>query len=224
MNDAIWPIFIAAPFISPSTEAIFSAVSMCRRLEALLGLLVGADHVGRGGPRVAGRLAADRGPELRGAPDPGLGDLALPAPRARAARRAPCCRGRRAGSLRPGLSLSSREPGPDRFGLCLVAAHRPPHIFYPGARAYPAWPYPAGQRHCHDGTGPSHTQSLAARGFRLAGHPPPAPGGPGAGRRLRPGRRGAPLPGSGSRPSHRARRGPDAARPRARRLQGRSPW
>ena len=30
MKDAIWPIFIAAPFISPSTEAIFSAVSMCR--------------------------------------------------------------------------------------------------------------------------------------------------------------------------------------------------
>jgi hypothetical protein len=30
MNEAIWPIFIAAPFISPRTEAIFSAVSICR--------------------------------------------------------------------------------------------------------------------------------------------------------------------------------------------------
>ena len=30
MNDAICPIFIAAPFISPSTEAIFSAVSRWR--------------------------------------------------------------------------------------------------------------------------------------------------------------------------------------------------
>ena len=30
MNEAICPIFIAAPFISPSTEAILSAVSMCR--------------------------------------------------------------------------------------------------------------------------------------------------------------------------------------------------
>ena len=30
MNEAIWPIFIAAPFISPRVEAIFSAASMCR--------------------------------------------------------------------------------------------------------------------------------------------------------------------------------------------------
>ena len=29
MKDAIWPIFIAAPFISPRTEAIFRAVSRC---------------------------------------------------------------------------------------------------------------------------------------------------------------------------------------------------
>ena len=42
-----------------------------------MGLLVGADDVGGGGPRVAGRLAADRGPELRRASDPGLRDLAL---------------------------------------------------------------------------------------------------------------------------------------------------
>ena len=30
MKEAIWPIFIAAPFISPSTEAIFRAASMWR--------------------------------------------------------------------------------------------------------------------------------------------------------------------------------------------------
>ena len=30
MNEAIWPIFIAAPFISPRTEAIFSADSTWR--------------------------------------------------------------------------------------------------------------------------------------------------------------------------------------------------
>ncbi len=30
MNDASCPIFIAAPFISPRTEAIFTAVSRCR--------------------------------------------------------------------------------------------------------------------------------------------------------------------------------------------------
>ncbi len=30
MNEAIWPIFIAAPFISPSTETIFSADSTWR--------------------------------------------------------------------------------------------------------------------------------------------------------------------------------------------------
>ena len=29
MKDAIWPIFIAAPFISPRTEAILRAVSRC---------------------------------------------------------------------------------------------------------------------------------------------------------------------------------------------------
>src|SRR6478752_2396920 len=29
MNEAIWPIFIAAPFISPRTEAIFRAVWRC---------------------------------------------------------------------------------------------------------------------------------------------------------------------------------------------------
>jgi hypothetical protein len=30
MNDASWPIFMAAPFISPRTDAIFTAVSRCR--------------------------------------------------------------------------------------------------------------------------------------------------------------------------------------------------
>jgi hypothetical protein len=30
MKDASWPSFIAAPFISPSVEAIFSAVSRWR--------------------------------------------------------------------------------------------------------------------------------------------------------------------------------------------------
>ena len=30
MNDASWPIFIAAPFISPSVRTIFSAVSRWR--------------------------------------------------------------------------------------------------------------------------------------------------------------------------------------------------
>ncbi len=30
MNEASCPIFIAAPFISPRTEAIFTAVSRCR--------------------------------------------------------------------------------------------------------------------------------------------------------------------------------------------------
>ena len=29
MNEASWPIFIAAPFISPRIEAIFTAVSRC---------------------------------------------------------------------------------------------------------------------------------------------------------------------------------------------------
>ena len=30
MNEASWPIFIAAPFISPSVRTIFSAVSTWR--------------------------------------------------------------------------------------------------------------------------------------------------------------------------------------------------
>ena len=30
MKEAIWPIFIAAPFISPRTETIFSAASTWR--------------------------------------------------------------------------------------------------------------------------------------------------------------------------------------------------
>ena len=30
MNEASWPSFIAAPFISPRTEAIRRAVSRCR--------------------------------------------------------------------------------------------------------------------------------------------------------------------------------------------------
>ena len=30
MNEASWPIFIAAPFISPSVRTIFSAVSRWR--------------------------------------------------------------------------------------------------------------------------------------------------------------------------------------------------
>ena len=30
MNEASWPIFIAAPFISPRVETIFSAVSTWR--------------------------------------------------------------------------------------------------------------------------------------------------------------------------------------------------
>ncbi len=29
MNEASWPIFIAAPFISPRIDAIFTAVSRC---------------------------------------------------------------------------------------------------------------------------------------------------------------------------------------------------
>ena len=34
MNEASWPIFIAAPFISPRIEAIFTAVSRCRASSA----------------------------------------------------------------------------------------------------------------------------------------------------------------------------------------------
>ena len=42
MNEASWPIFIAAPFISPSVRTIFSAVSTMARLELLRGALLRA--------------------------------------------------------------------------------------------------------------------------------------------------------------------------------------
>src|SRR4029079_14849200 len=92
MNEAIWPIFIAAPFISPRTEAIFRAVwrclfSMCscefsseRATFAatvpayLVAWLPIAVPTFRARPA---RVAADRRPDLRRAPEPGLGNPPL---------------------------------------------------------------------------------------------------------------------------------------------------
>ena len=211
MKEAIWPIFIAAPFISPSTEAIFSAVSMWRVSSRSLRLLVGAGQVGGGGPRVAGGLAADaRCPSFAERPIRRLRDLRLlllglgrlcAGPAAEAGSRISTPQGSSSSSRERALCSSGRSCS---RSLLIASSHflswRPSVHLSQAACAGASSPIHSWHR-------PSHTQGLASREIRLAGHPPPAPGGPRARRRLRPGRRGAALPGPRARAAHAAPEG-----------------
>ena len=196
MKEAIWPIFIAAPFISPSTDAIFSAVSRWR--VSSRSALLSSER-----PRLAAAVPAYRvaWPPIA-APSFAERPILL-------AGMAPDCSSRSAASrslasaARRPSSRGIRTPRRSSCGSCSsssfsvgVGGHRFKAFFYPGSpltlpdgarRHHPATPTMASDRPTLSVT--------AARHLRYARHPAPAPAGPDPRRRLRPRRRGAALPG-----------------------------
>ena len=77
MNEASWPIFIAAPFMRPSVSTIRSAASRWRRSSALRRILLRARDVRRTRAGVAGSLCAHHGAHLGRPPDAAGGDRAV---------------------------------------------------------------------------------------------------------------------------------------------------
>ena len=177
MKEAIWPIFIAAPFISPEHRDHLQRGLDVAGLDPLLGALLGARDVGGGRARVAGRLAADRRAELGGAPDAGCpGSRSLLA----GARRRPSL-----SRASPRLARLRSPVVVCRSAICL-ASHFLSWLLHA----------PSQSGNAQHGFRSSNTHRHRPRDLRIAGQPPPAPGGPGPRRRLRPGRRGAPVPGA----------------------------
>ena len=122
----------------------------------------------------------------------------------------------------PQGSASSSRGGVCVFGVLFSVAAHCLHTFSILApdSPFPEWRFAAppvaktmAQTEQHSTSRPRH--------LRLPGQPPPAPRGPGPRRRLRPGRRGAPVPGARARAAHLLLGGPHAARPADRRLAGR---
>src|SRR4051794_14084135 len=196
MNEAIWPIFIAAPFISPSTDAILRAVWMCRLSRrscdfsserATFAAFVPAYRVAW--PPIAVPTLAER-------PRRDLGMLRF-------------CSSGSGGPARPRSLKSERRIFTPQLWLSpsVLSLSRSALI---GSLHFLSWrPSVAcasiragvhsrardsvtrlAKSQAH-GTGPHHTQRLPPRRLRHSCHPPPAPGGVGARRRLRTGRRGA---------------------------------
>src|SRR3954447_18402482 len=192
MNEASWPIFMAAPFISPRMEAIFTAVSRWRPSSrrsasslsrATFAALVPAYRVACA--PIAVPSFADRRILPWGILSSDIGY--------QYARRAPFSDGRITALYGPPFDHRWREPLLTRPYLpkstLAPPIRRGP---LPGPPAQPAFFYP-GRPH---GFRPRHAQRLRPHRVRLASHAPPAAFRARAGDRLRR-RQGRPsLPGS----------------------------